>query len=153
MLSAATSAAWVLPLVFTHWNEKRFFVVMPPFSIDLRVGLTHVELEANCLPTGPRMESFCATVNKVAMGRQTLRGFRDTACNWEEVSFRFLGGCDPVDKLWWVGIVNIFAIFVSVILAWTGMGFLAWYWYASQKRQYRRTAEICLFLAPVLPYV
>lgn len=112
--------AWAYPLISPTWHDKQWFIGPAGTGaiITMEIGLTGYKLHTDCnnpsllkavkaLCTDPEHDGF--------LGYHDLSELMDLACNAEETSFNFIRGCDTVKMLYYVSIVTMALLCISLL--------------------------------------
>ena len=136
LLTLFYNVAWVFTLISKHWHARTFTSVMPPMLMRVHFSMTHGNLEFKCPPS----LDFCPYLDKVE-GSHPIGFWRDYACAGSTAIEFISNGCDPLTKLYWASLALLVAVFFGLVAINVGSGFLYYYWFRSQKKQYRQYAK------------
>lgn len=112
--------AWTYPLVSPTWHDKMWFFG-PGGSLgmfNMEIGLTSYQITAKCdTPTLiSKLKAVCGKdKNLGSVGMHDLAEMMDFMCNLEETTHGVVRGCDQMKLLYYVSIVCIGVLCLSLL--------------------------------------
>lgn len=111
-------AAWAYPLVSPTWHDKQWFVGPAGIGaiITMEIGLTGYKLHTNCdNPSLMKEMRLLCQSDEGFLGYHDLAELMDLSCNAQETTANLIRGCDTVKMLYYVSIVTMGLLCVSLL--------------------------------------